>query len=353
MNKYIVSKSVVYESFKDDLFTGYAPTVPKVPEVDPWLSYIGPKITFATWRELLAFFAWSYEKTKSEAQARFYFNKESRLWRAWAFPQEASTGMTTKEIEDKSGSESKKAGLGKGWIEGGTIHHHCGSSAFQSSTDRTNELDKNGIHITVGDLTKPRYSIHGRVSFRGMFYNVAWSQWFVMPPGLEGLPYEFEDKVMEHFLTEPAPEDYEFPDEWKENLIDKKYASVVVYSDHSNWHKDADGEWVHKDTSNQSALSKRERKRLKRLMRKANDWTDSQKADLSSIAVKVVQICSAHNIEAGELFRMSRRPVFFLDKDEVQAVQELEEAMDKTTALVEDVEDWVISCREALISEGA
>ena len=86
MNKYIVSKSVVYESFKDDLFTGYAPTVPKVPEVEPWLSYIGPKITFSTWRELLAFFAWSYEKTKSEAQARFYFNKESGLWRAWAFP---------------------------------------------------------------------------------------------------------------------------------------------------------------------------------------------------------------------------------------------------------------------------
>jgi hypothetical protein len=47
----------------------------------------------------------------------------------------------------------------------GTVHHHCSSSAFQSGTDHSDELSREGLHFTIGNLDKPfDLDIHARIT---------------------------------------------------------------------------------------------------------------------------------------------------------------------------------------------
>lgn len=212
-----VKNGTAYMLYEDNLFCGYIPI--KSRSADPWLVYNGPKLPLTLWREVLAFFDWSYKTTKSETQVRLYFHLKEKKWRAWAFPQERDTGMTTHELPDLTGSEAKKAGLIGGWVVAGTIHHHCASTAFQSGVDKENEKTQNGVHITVGKMDERRYDLHGRVSFKGEFYDIGWGEWFERPPKLEGLPNGFLDDVVEYFLKEAVSEGETFPKAWAENVI--------------------------------------------------------------------------------------------------------------------------------------
>jgi hypothetical protein len=237
MDKYIVNKDEVFERYDDALFKGYVRTRPQVTKMDPYLSYVGPKISMESWKQILAFFDWAYKEHQVEAQVRLYLNQKQGTWRAWAFPQEGEAAAT-KEVAEACDGECKKTELysAKGWIEAGTVHSHAAMSAFQSGTDKSNEDTKQGIHITVGKLDERVYDLHGRLTFRGIFYNVDWSDWFQLPPGLETLPAALHNTVMQYFLTEHVTETA-FPDAWKENLkkkewVPKKWAAGYP---NSNW----------------------------------------------------------------------------------------------------------------------
>ena len=223
MDKYIVNKDEVFERYDDALFKGYVRTRPQVTKMDPYLSYVGPKISMESWKQILAFFDWAYKEHKVEAQVRLYLNQKQGTWQAWAFPQEGEAAATT-EVAEACDVECKKTELysAKGWIEAGTVHSHGAMPAFQSGTDKSNEDTKQGIHITVGKLGERVYDLHGRLTFRGVFYNVDWSDWFQLPPGLEGLPAALHSTVVQYFLTEHVTETA-FPDAWKENLKKKEW----------------------------------------------------------------------------------------------------------------------------------
>src|SRR5262249_18876807 len=95
--------------------------------------YKGPKFSQEMWNEILAFFKWSNSVHHSEAQVRLFVHPEQG-WRAWAFPQEGATGMTTRELDTPETKEQRKQ-FGEGWLPYGTVHHHCNGGAFQSGTD--------------------------------------------------------------------------------------------------------------------------------------------------------------------------------------------------------------------------
>ena len=126
--------------------------------------WLGPRINPAEWAKMMAFFEWTYEKEKSEAQVRWYVHPEQG-WRCWAFPQKGGTGMTTKELpEAKESAEQRQQFPGSsGWLYYMTVHHHCSSSAFQSGVDHADEKDVDGIHMTIGWLNKPQRDIHVRM----------------------------------------------------------------------------------------------------------------------------------------------------------------------------------------------
>jgi len=44
------------------------------------------------------------------------------------------------------------------------VHHHCSTSAFQSGTDEADEVDREGIHFTVGNLNTDEFDLHCRIT---------------------------------------------------------------------------------------------------------------------------------------------------------------------------------------------
>jgi hypothetical protein len=220
-----------------------------LPDQNLYASWSGPKIPLALWRQITAFFEESYDWTKGETQVRLYFNRAAGLWKAWAFPQYISGGMTTQEAPpDPEHDRQMAEAIGPGYTRHGSVHHHCSSSAFQSSVDRTNEHGQDGLHITVGHIGKDLYDLHGRVVIGAQQYEVVWPEWFESPPNVEsaitsisaqveqfkewsGLfpiptdwdtnPASLRNRFVQWVLKQPATEPTEIPDQWMNNLLER------------------------------------------------------------------------------------------------------------------------------------
>ncbi len=190
----------------------------------------GPKISPAVWNEVLAFFKWTYDTTKSESQVRLYCNYRTREWKAWAFPQIRGTGMTTKELDDHPQTAIQRARFSDqdGWFYYGTVHHHCSTSAFQSGTDERNENNQEGLHITVGHLDRALFDIDARLYHAktkitnmqiGWFWDVGNPLEGVSPMIAAMMPAHYKENFCKLQMGTPPAADLVFPEIWKENLI--------------------------------------------------------------------------------------------------------------------------------------
>ena len=136
------------------LYAGYIPCMIDKLEEDPVLEWKGSPIDVKLWNQIVSFMRWTYETYKSEAQLRLYYNETLDIWDVAVMPQHVETGLSSKELPHHV-DRDKVLGLfdsDAGWREAGTVHHHCSSGAFQSSIDLDDEKDKNGLHITLGDM---------------------------------------------------------------------------------------------------------------------------------------------------------------------------------------------------------
>ena len=186
------------------------------------------------WPEILAFFRWTNQEYKSESQVRLFVNIQTKQWKAWAFPQKARLGMSAKELADgDEGYERTRLQRAEfpdeTWYYWGTVHHHCDAGAFQSGTDTQNEHDQDGIHITVGSLGSPRYTIDFRIyvgKFRltSITVDKFWDCGEIeagLPAHIKALlPADAREKLAKYQMCEPPPADQTFPEIWKENIID-------------------------------------------------------------------------------------------------------------------------------------
>lgn len=62
------------------------------------LEYAGPKFAPEMWHQVMSFFRWTHKEMRSESQVRLYVNPRLGRWGAWAFSQEARTGMSAREL---------------------------------------------------------------------------------------------------------------------------------------------------------------------------------------------------------------------------------------------------------------
>lgn len=201
----------------------------------------GPKLN-AVWPGVLAFFKWTYDTTHSESQVRLFVNKNTKEWRAWAFPQKAKLGMSAHELTqgdegyERAAEQRAMFSDADGWEYWGTVHHHCAASAFQSGTDQQNERSQEGLHITVGNLNTAQYDIHYRVYKSGYkLTSVKLSEFWDIGPVLESVPEvmrpflnpEWVELITKKQMGIPAP-DAEFPQIWKDNVVDVTPKAVVV-----------------------------------------------------------------------------------------------------------------------------
>lgn len=140
----------------NDKISGFLPAIHTKLAEEPRLTVNVGKITLSQWRSVVTFFNQVNKNEKSEAQVRLFYSDEKRNWKIWAFPQKSNTGMTTSELpDDEEWNIQWNAVTENGaYYEWGTGHSHCNAGASASSTDKNDEANSPGIHITIGHLDK-------------------------------------------------------------------------------------------------------------------------------------------------------------------------------------------------------
>jgi len=193
-------------------------------------SYTGPLMPENVWQEILAYFEWTQKEYKSEAQVRLFINPQLATWAAWAFPQRGNTGMASVELADTSPERTAQRAQFSdtdGWMPFGTVHHHCGGGAFQSGTDKDNEVHQDGIHITVGKIGMKQYDIHSRFYCARNGFEPDLSEFYDISDLVGQIPkwsHGFMRAGANHDLavwkmTRPPAKEQTFPEMWKANYI--------------------------------------------------------------------------------------------------------------------------------------
>lgn len=211
-------KDKLFSVVKAGPWTGLAP-VQADEAKDPRQRWQGHKITLPLAKQILSFFEWSYETTRSETLVHTFYHADLG-WRAVVLPQEGHQGMSVQLLPNHPRRvPTIIEHLGDGWDMMGTWHHHCAATAFQSGPDRDDELTKEGLHVTVGSLGQKEYSLHVRASFRGHITEVDPLDWFELDETLTALlPPSFQAKLIDHVLKQ-KPDPLDFPEWWKQNVI--------------------------------------------------------------------------------------------------------------------------------------
>lgn len=227
----IIQNSVVLERVDNDLFTGWAPSTSyKVITGTPKFTWKGAKIPFALWSQIVCFMRWSQEKYKEETMITLFYNLEKKEWAAWAFPQEPA-GMSIKLLPDHPLYEEDRKLFGTGWLQAGSVHHHCTAGAFQSGTDTTDEKDRDGVHITLGKMDQNIIDTHIRQVFDGVQGDSALMDWIDIPEYTKGIPqylrYDFAMFCLKAVRNE------EFPEIWANRIFKRE---VVAMSNITNPH---------------------------------------------------------------------------------------------------------------------
>jgi hypothetical protein len=291
------------------------------------IEWVGPKIPPEVWNEILSFFKWCYDTTKSECQVRLYVSPTHKTWKAWAYPQEANTGMSAHELDNED-AKKQRAELNlvaPDWFYFGTVHHHCAISAFQSSTDAENEESQDGLHITIGNLNNDPLDIHARFYRKGLKVDPDMS-WFwdvgeileKCPKNLKKLlPKDWKDKTARSMMCQP-PEVIAFPDAWKANIVYVKKEENKTYGYWSNgtWYPSEPSGTTTSEPSHFSPESdplwKRSRAAWKEILRRCvveevapedlENALDEMK--LQGFAYEILlKACLHHNVDADDLDR--------------------------------------------------
>ena len=210
------------------------------------LDYTGPKFSPAMWHQVLSFFRWTNKEMDSESQVRLYVNTKLGCWGSWAFPQEARTGMSAREITVQESPEqaverfaSWEAEPSGDWLYFCTVHHHCSASAFQSGTDEENERNQDGLHITIGRLDSDRHDLHARFYLGENCFEPDMSLfWPVEPELAQQVPPKMLDEVARFQMCEKVVVD--FPDAWRKNVVEvladgHHQRSPLQLSHHGEW----------------------------------------------------------------------------------------------------------------------
>lgn len=225
--EFLLHNKRLLQSVDTPMFTGWAEAPDhKIVEGTPKFKWKGAKIPFALWSQIVCFLRWTQEEFGEEAMVTLFYHPANRTWGAWAFPQEPN-GMTVKHLSSHPQYAEDRARFGAGWVQSGSVHHHCKGTAFQSGTDTTDEQDRDGVHITLGKMEENVLDTHIRQVFDGVMGDTNMLDWIDVPEYLENCPhylvYGFADYAIRAVRTE------EFPDEWKERIYErpKTYTPVV------------------------------------------------------------------------------------------------------------------------------
>ena len=229
----IVHEDQVYESQEHELFSSFQPI--ETVKQEPSIKWKKSPISMDMWEDIKNICAFTNKEHNSECLIRLYYSPEKDMWAPGFFKQKMSF-MTVKDEFDIEEKERQAPSI-EGFVEAGSVHHHCGSGAFQSKTDEDDEQNSNGLHITIGKMNDKKYELHSRFSQEGTFLSPNMLSFFEQPDWLSQVPEEwrwrFSYTVVKDLLQKPGDPDKARKD-WIENIIPK--ATTITRSSPYNKH---------------------------------------------------------------------------------------------------------------------
>lgn len=120
-----------------------------------------PKISQELIVRTLLFFRAVYREHKSEAEVQIHYNSDSGEYKIHCPIQEVSGGGVDYDSSDRF----------DGFQLVGTIHSHCNFGAFHSGIDDGDEKHFDGLHITIGHLDQPYFTISCSMTVNGQRFN--------------------------------------------------------------------------------------------------------------------------------------------------------------------------------------
>lgn len=196
--KEIPKDDIVYIVGKDGIFlkkkVGLMESVAKVDrisileDVSTSATLHVSKIPAVTFAKIVEFFKEVYEKYDSECIVMVHYNKKKKRYRIEVPEQEVSPASLDYKSEDAY----------KDYDVVGTIHSHCNMSAFHSGTDIHDEIDRDGIHITVGKIMNEYPQISAEIVANGSRFKVEPTDYI---DGLGFKTWTTEDKSFWNPLT--------------------------------------------------------------------------------------------------------------------------------------------------------
>jgi hypothetical protein len=117
-----------------------------------------PKIPNEDFAKICKFFYWAYKKHGGESVVLIYYNDTTKEFEI--FP-------TDQEVSSASAKYKKSGKSHDGFLLVGTIHSHANFGAGHSGVDDDDELNFDGLHITVGNVNDTYPSISCSVVVNG------------------------------------------------------------------------------------------------------------------------------------------------------------------------------------------
>lgn len=229
--RHVAHKNKLYKQVSTGLFRHFE----EIPGAEVFVSdkhppfyWEGGKIPFILWAQIVSFMKWSQRTFKAEAHCTLFYNPTTREWAAWAFPQK-TMGMTVAlDTTDERYKEDRRRFNGD-WIMAGSVHHHCLAKAFQSGTDSADEMDKEGVHVTIGETLDEVVDLHCRKVLGGTMVECKMSEFFGYPEWAQNVPDHLVNCIEDHDILGFVAE-VPFPEEWKSRISERTFHTASSHS---------------------------------------------------------------------------------------------------------------------------
>lgn len=158
---YLITKSgkFIYKNLETAKCLTKVDNISFLKDVIPFAELKIPQIPKDIINKSVKFFKYVYDKISTEAGLIILYFEKDKRYELYCPNQTVSTGSVHWENEKELTPE--------GVLRIGTIHSHGGGSAFHSGTDKDDEKDFAGIHITIGHINDINPSIVASVVVDG------------------------------------------------------------------------------------------------------------------------------------------------------------------------------------------
>lgn len=175
---YIIGRNGAFIKKENCLYSGVVKTdkADFLEDVKPVIKLNFTKLQKKMFQSIISFFKDVYKRDSSEATVLLYFSLEQKKW-VWGVPKQENSGGSSSYKTDTMkfvDGETVTDRISPDFKLAGSIHSHASMGAFHSGTDDKDEVNFDGLHITIGNIpTEVSYAVRWMLSGQEMKGSIA------------------------------------------------------------------------------------------------------------------------------------------------------------------------------------